>query len=142
MSIKSINEVLLVGFAGRDAEVRTTTGGSKVGDFSLATRRNWKKNEEWQNETTWHNVSVWGREAEKTSRIKKGTAVMVRGRISVENWTDNNGVERTKNKIVAYSIEMLVHDKSPGGSTNSPAYKPVSERVIAAPDDFDDDLPF
>ena len=147
MGIKNVNEVLLVGYVGRDCEVRALSSGTKVGGFSMATSRSWKVGEEWKSESTWHNITIWGKDTEKSDLIKKGSAVMVRGRISVEKWTDKSGIEKQTNKINAYSVEILVNEKSDkSGSAyqgpQKPARDSLANREVADIDSFDDDLPF
>ena len=149
MSVKYINEVTLIGYAGRDAEVRNTTGGKAVVSLNLATTRNWKGNNgEWENETTWHYVTVFGYVAEKAKLVAKGMPVMVRGRISNEKWTDKTGAERNTTKIIAYSVELLVNDKTLAGYSGSGPAQPaqpkqtMKDREVQNVDDFDDDIPF
>ena len=55
----SLNQILLIGNAGRDAELRYTANGRAVANFSIAVNRRWMSNNEWQEETEWFNVSVW-----------------------------------------------------------------------------------
>ena len=147
MSVKNVNEVLLVGYVGRDCEVRSLSTGTKVGNFSMATSRSWKVGEEWKSESTWHNVVIWGKDSDKSNLITKGSAVMVRGRISVEKWTDKTGIEKQTNKINAYSVEILVNEKSgqsayQGQGPQQTARESLANREVAEIDSFDDDLPF
>ena len=148
MGVKNVNEVLLIGYVGRDAEMRALSTGTKVANFTMATSRGWKKGDSWENETTWHNITMWGRDAENSAEITKGKAVMVRGRISIEKWTDNAGIEKQTTKIVAYSVNVLVNFNSESGSYQgrSPAGPSApavdKSREVATMDDFDDDLPF
>ena len=72
----SLNQILLIGNAGRDAELRYTASGRAVAGFSIAVNRRWMSNNEWQEETEWFNVSVWGQASRKrrkprTTRITR-----------------------------------------------------------------------
>ncbi|MDQ3309682.1 MAG: single-stranded DNA-binding protein, partial [Gemmatimonadota bacterium] len=54
---RSLNKALLIGNLGADPEVRTTTGGTRVAGFSLATSRNWTDREgQPQERTEWHRI--------------------------------------------------------------------------------------
>ena len=107
-----INRVILVGNAGRDAEVKKLENGTSVAGFSLATSENYKdKSDEWQSITTWHNIVCWRHLAEKAGKdVKKGTQVYVEGKISVREYTDKDGVVKRVTDIVASQI--LTFDRS------------------------------
>ena len=47
-----MNVMFLIGNVGRDPEIRTTTGGSKVTTFSIATTERWKDKEGERQERT------------------------------------------------------------------------------------------
>jgi single-strand DNA-binding protein len=58
----SVNKVILVGYMGKDPEVRFTQGGQAVANFSLATDESYKNNDgEKVKKTEWHNIVVWGK---------------------------------------------------------------------------------
>ncbi len=60
------NRVSLIGFLGKDAEVKTTRNNAHFTVLSLATKRSWKDREtgEWQSKSTWHRIICWGRLAD------------------------------------------------------------------------------
>ena len=61
----SVNKVILVGNLGRDPEVRYSSGGNAVCNFTMATSRTYKdKQGERIDETEWHRVVAFGRTAE------------------------------------------------------------------------------
>lgn len=106
-----INRVILVGNAGRDAEVKKLENGTSVAGFSLATSENYKdKSDEWQSITTWHNIVCWRHLAEKAGKdVKKGTQVYVEGKISAREYTDKDGVVKRVTDIVANQILTFDH---------------------------------
>jgi single stranded DNA-binding protein len=57
------NRVSLIGFLGKDAEVKTNRNNARFTVLSLATKRSWKDREtgEWQSKSTWHRIICWGR---------------------------------------------------------------------------------
>jgi len=78
----SFCEIILVGNVGRDPELRYTSGGRAVCDFSLATNRVWtdRESNERRQETTWFKITVWGQQAETVNQyVQKGRQVMVVG---------------------------------------------------------------
>jgi single-strand DNA-binding protein len=79
---QSLNLVQIIGNLGRDAEMRYTVGGQPVTNFSVATSRSYKKNDEWIEETEWVNVTVWGDKAERAAEyLRRGNKVYVQGRL-------------------------------------------------------------
>src|ERR1051326_3969646 len=78
------NRVALIGFLGKDAEVRTTTNNrTPFTVLSLATKRSWKDREsgDWRSETTWHRCLVWGKLGEFAATLVKGAHVQIEGEI-------------------------------------------------------------
>ena len=104
----SLNQILLIGNAGRDAELRYTQSGRAVANFSIAVSRRWQVNNEWQEETEWFNVAVWGNYAENIANsIKRGNKVFVEGRLQSREYTNQAGVTRTSLDVNAYKVLNL-----------------------------------
>ncbi len=84
-----VNRAILVGRLGRDPEMRHTTSGTPVVNFSVATDESWKdQNGERQRRTEWHNIVVWSKLAEICNQyLTKGRLVYIEGRIHVANGT-------------------------------------------------------
>ena len=101
-----MNTVVVVGRAGRDAEVKNFESGKSKASFSLAVNR-WdsKSSEE---VTDWFNIEVWDKQAEFAGNyLKKGRLVAVEGRIRINNWTDQSGESRQSYLITASNIKLL-----------------------------------
>jgi len=105
----SLNKVMLIGNAGRDAELRYLASGTPQSRFSLAVnsrRRN--QSGEWEDQTEWFNITIFGDQAERVSQyITKGKQVYVEGRLQIRNWDDDQGVKRTSVDVVANNIVLL-----------------------------------
>ena len=101
---KRVNNIIVVGRAGRDPEIRYFESGSCVADFSLAVNRPTKNKE-----TDWFNIKVWGRQAEIAGEyVKKGSLIAIEGEIDFETWTDrNSGMEQKKSVITASNLRLL-----------------------------------
>src|SRR5581483_5891590 len=97
----SVNKVVLIGNLGRDPEMRYLPSGDPVASFSLATTESWKdKSGQKKEETQWHQVEVFGKTAEVVrDYCTKGKQVYIEGSIRYDEWTDKDGVKRTKAKI-------------------------------------------
>ena len=78
-----LNKVMLIGNAGKDAELRYLSSGFAKSEFSLAVNRR-RKNQsgEWEDATDWFNIVILGDQAERVSQyITKGKQVFVEGRL-------------------------------------------------------------
>lgn len=157
----SVNLTILIGNLGRDPELRFSPNGQAKAEFSVATTRSWKKDDQWQEETTWHNVVVWGQRAERAAdQFKKGMQVYVQGRIDNRSWEDekNPGQKKYRSEVVAdicYAMGRKGEQDEGGYSPNlsdprepaqmpgefSGAPRPVQAQSRPPIDDLDD-LPF
>lgn len=106
----SVNEVNLIGHLGRDPEMKYTTGGKAITQFSVATSSSKKAaSGEWVEETEWHNIKAFEKSAEIAAQyLVKGSQVAIRGRIQTEKWTDKNtGAEKSKVVILVDRLTLL-----------------------------------
>ena len=104
----SLNLILLIGNAGRDAELRFTATGRQVASFSMAVSRRWQANNEWQEETEWFNISTWGQQAESVANsVRRGSRVFVEGRLSTREYTNQAGLSRTSLDVNAFRVINL-----------------------------------
>ena len=105
-----VNRVTLVGYLGRDPEIRRLETGTSVGKFSVATSESAKDptSGEWVTQTEWHEIVVWRGNAEYAEKtLKKGSLVYIEGKITHRKYTDKNGVERYSTEIVAFVLRGL-----------------------------------
>ena len=104
------NRVTLIGFLGKDAEVRTTKGGASFTVLSLATKRSWKDREtgERQSQTTWHRCVVWGRQGEYAATLTKGTHVQIEGEIRTREFVHkDSGKPEVKKSITEVRVTAI-----------------------------------
>ena len=137
----SVNKVTLLGWVGRDPEIRFMPNGEAVANFSIATSESWKdKNGDKQERVEWHNITIYRKLAEIAGQyLKKGSQVYIEGKIQSRKYTGKDGVERTAYEIIANEMKML------GGNTGTesvPAPPTKQETTQPQVDDFDDDIPF
>ncbi len=105
----SFNKITIVGYLGRDPEIRYTSQGTAVCDFSVAsTERRKDKAGELQEITTWFRISLFGRQAEIAHQyLTKGRQVYVEGTLSQREWTDKDGATRTSLEVRGSDIQFL-----------------------------------
>ncbi|MBI5005042.1 MAG: single-stranded DNA-binding protein [Candidatus Lloydbacteria bacterium] len=103
-----LNKVFIFGNLTRDPELRSLPSGNAVASFGVATNRVWKDQQGNKQEgTEFHNVVVFGKQAEIVSQyLKKGSSVLVEGRIQTRSWDGQDGVKKYKTEIVAERIQF------------------------------------
>ena len=105
----SFNKITIVGYLGRDPELRYTPQGTAVCNFSVATTEK-RKNARGETEehTIWFRIAAWGRQAELAAEyLAKGKQVYVEGRLRLEQYTDRDGNPRTSPEVNASDIQFL-----------------------------------
>jgi len=115
----SLNQILLIGRAGNDPEMRYTSSGTPVTSFSLAVNNSRRdQNGEWTEDTEWFRVTAWERQAESVNQyLSKGRRVFVDGRLSTSQYTTNSGETRTSLEVRAFKVVFL--DSSSGESSDA-----------------------
>lgn len=122
--MRGYSRTIITGNLGGDPELRYTPGGTPVANFSVAVnRRKSVGGGEWADATDWYRVSIFGKQAEIADQyLTKGAPVLVDGRLEIDHYTGNDGVERTSVKIVADNFLMLgQRDDADSGAGGSPA---------------------
>lgn len=142
--MSSINKVVLIGNLGRDPEIRYLPSGDPVANFSLATTDTWRdKAGKKQEDTQWHQVEVFGKVAEVVrDYCTKGKQVYIEGSIKYNDWTDKDGVKRTKAVIrVSGPNSRLVLLGGRSGKNEASTSSPQAQQGGGVPD-YSDDVPF
>jgi len=104
------NKVVLVGHLTRDVEIRYAQGsGAAVGNVGIATSRKWKtQTGEQKDEVMFIDLTFFGRTAEIANQyLRKGSKVLVDGRLKLDQWTAQDGSKRSKHAIIVENLKML-----------------------------------
>ncbi len=126
----SVNKVILVGNLGRDPEIRTTQGGTRIANLSVATSETWRDRAsgERKERTEWHRVVIFNdRLVDVVERyLKKGSKVYLEGALQTRKWTDNSGQERYTTEVVLQNFrgELTMLDGRSGGGGESGGFEP------------------
>ncbi|MCF7838138.1 MAG: single-stranded DNA-binding protein [Candidatus Marinimicrobia bacterium] len=114
----SLNKVILAGNLVRDLELRKTPNGTSVVDMRLAiddSYRNARTNETIER-TCFVDVVVWGRQAENCEKyLRKGSPVLVEGRLQTDSWETKEGEKRSKLLVTADRVQFLSGGGGGGG---------------------------
>jgi single-strand DNA-binding protein len=141
--MSGINKVILVGYAGKDPEVRYLEGGVAVAKLSMATTETYKNKEGKKVEQTeWHNVVMWRGLAEVVEKyVKKGQLLYVEGKIRTRIYGEENN-KKYFTEVVADTMTMLGGKRDENGSSMRIESKPVESPMPAVAAEPADDLPF
>ena len=103
------NKVILVGNLTRDVELRYLPSGQALAKCGIATNRRYKDASGMQkDETMFIDFTVWGRSAEVANQyLHKGSRVLIEGRLTLEQWTDQSGQKRSRHSITVENLKML-----------------------------------
>ena len=80
-----------------------------MANFTLATSEKFKdKDGKVQEQTEWHNVVAWGKIASTiNSYVKKGSQIMVEGKIKTRSWKKDNGEKAYSTDINLERLELI-----------------------------------
>lgn len=131
-----MNKVILMGRLTKDPEIRDAAG-TTVGRYSLAVDR--RHTQEGQQAADFINVVTFGKAAEFAQNyLKKGTKVLVTGRIQTGSYTNKDGVKVYTTDVIAEDQEFT-EKKSDGSSNRAPS---AFDGFTEGPEGIEDDLPF
>lgn len=128
-----MNFVALKGNVGGDPKITTFADGGKVAQFSLATTERaikTKDGREIPEQTTWHNIVInrAGLVDICEKYVKKGTPLLIMGKIKTRSYEDNAGQTRYVTEIFVNELELLgggqKHEQAPAPA---PEYTPANE---------------
>lgn len=101
------NVVTITGNVTRDPELRFTPSGAALATFGVAVNRRWqnRQTQEWEEAVSFLDVVCWRELAENvTNSLRKGTRVIVTGRLDQRSWETDQGEKRSKVEIVADEV--------------------------------------
>jgi single-strand DNA-binding protein len=115
------NKIILVGNLTRDIELRYSQGGMGIAKTAIATSRKFTNNGEKKEEICFVDITFFGRSAEVANQyLRKGSKILVEGRLNFEQWVDQNGQKRSKHSVTVETMQMLDSKGDNQGSYNAP----------------------
>lgn len=143
---RGFSKVILCGNLTRDPEMRATPSGAQVCGFGLAVNRVYRDSSGANREdVSFFDCSAWGKSGETIAQYaKKGTAMLVSGRLEQRSWEDKaTGGKRSRVEVVVEEFNFL-GGNADGGATSSRSSKNESstmDGVDAEPEIVPDDIP-
>ena len=143
--MRGFSKAIIVGNLTRDPELRSTPSGSNVCSFSVAVNRTYRDNSgEQKEEVSFIDCTAWGKLGEMISQYaKRGSGVLVSGRLSQRSWEDKNGGgKRSRVEIVAEDFNFVgARDNNNSNYGSSPYTSQTSAATSAPSADIPDDIP-
>lgn len=112
----NFNKVILIGRLTKDPETKTIPSGHMVCSFGLATNRVWtdRQTNQKQEKVEFHNIVLWRKLAEIASQyLRKGSLVLIEGRIQTRSWEDQSGNRKYRTEVIAENIQLAPRSFSP-----------------------------
>ena len=139
--MSSYNKVILMGNVVADIDLRKTPNGTSVTDLRLAVDDSRSKG----NNTVFVDVTLWERTAEVASEyLKKGSPVLIEGRLCMDEWETQEGVKRSKLKIIGERMKLVGSRRDNGYGDRDDVVHPQVDTSNENPSSEKDgeDIPF
>ena len=103
------NKSIMVGNLTKDVELKYTPGGLAIGKSSIASSYKYKGQDgAKKEEVCFLEFTMMGRQAEIANQyLRKGSKVLLEGRLVLEQWTDKDGNSRSKHSLRVDEMKML-----------------------------------
>lgn len=159
----NLNQVVICGRLGKEPEMRYTSGGTAVSNFSIAISSWIKKKDEsggYDEQVVWIDITAWGKNAERTAaQATTGTEVLIVGRLDTRSWEDKNDatIKHFRTFVTALNIQFghgrvaadqqetppeTPSDKASDTLSQAPSDNTTAKSQAASAEDDSDDLPF
>lgn len=143
--MRGFSKAIITGNLTRDPELRATSGGSSVCSISVAVNRVYRDaSGEQKEEVSFIDCSAWGKLAEMISQYaKKGSGVLVSGRLHQRSWEDKDGNKRSSVEIVVEDFNFVGggNGRDGGNGGNYGGAASSSSASAASASDIPDDIP-
>ena len=141
------NKTIMVGNLTRDIELKYLPSGSAVAKSSIASSYRYKSQTgEQKEEVCFLEFNMFGRSAEVANQyLKKGSKVLLEGRLVLEQWTAQDGSSRSRHSLRVEEMKMLDSKGSNEGSSQQSQPKQYQKQVANIPEldiDMDESVPF
>ena len=135
---RGFSKVIIVGNITRDPELRSTPSGTQVCGFSVAVNRNYRDGSGEQKENvSFFDCSAWGKSGELIAQYaKKGSGILVSGRLEQRSWEDKEGQKRSRVEIVVEDFNFIGGVNGGDGGSKGASSAAATD---VAPDDITDE---
>jgi single-strand DNA-binding protein len=124
---------IVEGVVAREPELKHTSGGTAVCNFSIPVDCGWGDNKT----TEWYNCTCFGKRAEALHQyVKKGTPLGVTGEMQTQKWEDKNGNKQQRTNLIVNDWRFLTGKRQYQGNDEPDA------KAVGGGEPEDSELPF
>jgi single-strand DNA-binding protein len=142
----NFNKILLAGNLTRDPQLSYLPSQTAVVEFGLAVNRTWTgKDGQKKEETCFIDCRAFAKQAETINKyLKKGSPVLIEGRLKFDSWTGQDGSKRSKHSVVVETFQFLGSGSGQSGGGHGQVGGASSDTSVddSGPGVSDDDIPF
>ena len=138
------NRIVLLGNLTRDPQLSYTPANTAVCKFGLATNRTFRDRDgNMREETCYVDCTLFGRAAETFNQyMSKGRAVLVEGRLTLNQWTTPEGERRSKHEVIVDNFTFVGGREAAAAPAESPPAPTAARREPTYEEPPADDIPF
>ena len=112
-----LNHITIMGRLVRDPELRSTQSGTSVASFTVAVDRDFGGRDGGEKQTDFIDCVAWRQTGEFVSKyFRKGSMIVVSGRLQSRKWQDREGNNRTSWEVNADNV-YFGESRRDGGDT-------------------------
>ena len=141
--MRGFSKAIIAGNVTRDPEMRTTPSGSQVCSFAIAVNRSYKDSSgAQQDQVSYLDCVAWGKSAEIISQyIKKGSQLLVSGRLEQRSWEDkNSGQRRSRTEVIVEDFTFMGGNGNGNGGNGGGHSSASSSKSTSSEDDYSSDV--
>lgn len=128
------NKIVLVGNLTRAIELRYSAAGLAIANTAIATSRKFTSNGEKKEEVCFVDITSFGRSGEVLNQYcRKGSKVLIEGRLNFEQWQDQNGQKRSKHTVIVETLQMLDSKGDSQPQAHNPNANPTQNMANTEP---------
>ena len=132
-----MNRIILLGRLVKDPDVKVTTSGKTVCNFTLAVDRPFQ-GKNGQREADFINVITFNKTAELCGNsLKKGHRALVEGRLQIRSYDGKDGNKHYVTEVIADRVEFIERKEKSAQKAESEAMEGFGSEV-----QFDEEIPF
>lgn len=144
--MSDLNQCTITGRLGADVEIRRTQDGKPIANLRVACAETWrdKNSGDRKEKTEWFSVVIFSEGLCKIAEqyLKKGSKVLLQGKIATRQWTDKDNNTRFSTELVLQGFDAKLIMLDGPGDKSKEDHRAADEPAKSFAEDLDDELIF